>query len=55
MTSYCLKSLTQTYKVEVTIKPLLVGLKSCRFGDRISEREHLNARKVENDNISSLA
>ena len=55
MTWYCLKSLTQTYKVEVTIKPLLVGLKSCSLGDRTSERKHLNARKVEyNKNISSL-
>jgi hypothetical protein len=50
------KSLTQTYKMEVNIKPLLVGLNSCRFGERPSEREHLNARKVENaKNTISLA
>jgi hypothetical protein len=54
MTWYCLKSLSQTYKVKVTTKPLLVGLKICRFGER-PESKHLNARKVQNDkNIGSL-
>jgi hypothetical protein len=35
------KIITQTSVVEVTIEPLLVGLKSCRFGDRPFERNTL--------------
>jgi hypothetical protein len=55
VTWYSLKSLSQTSEVEVTIKPLLVGLKICSIGETPSESKYLNARKVENDkNISSM-